>query len=225
VFSQSGDSLIFGVKKGESHNVGIKRKPPEEVKQNFENALLLIIIREIEERMRFVLNSIEFYSLFCDIINLFCLKSSRIRIWTKSERERARLFCRGGGCDSLFPSVSLSFSPRTRDAFDAERGGRRGGDFRRRWYHVFRRGESVCDCVCVVFCVRETVFFSNRSLSLSLFLFVLWCRFETRALVARRLATRRCSHSRARVFVRVYYIFIYSSSDCVSFGCFPFLCL
>lgn len=76
--------------------------------------------------------------------------------------------------------------------------------------------------LCFVFGKRS---FFPIGLSLSLFLFVLWCRFETRALVARRLATRRCSHSRARVFVRVYYIFIYSSSDCVSFGCFPFLCL
>jgi len=78
-FRNREELIIFGVKKGESHNVGIKRTPPEEVKQNFEN-VSLFIIREIEERMCFALNSIEFYSLFCcDIINL-CVKSSRIRI-------------------------------------------------------------------------------------------------------------------------------------------------
>lgn len=71
---------------------------------------------------------------------------------------------------SLFLSVSLSFSPRRKDDVDAERGGRCGGDFRKRWYRVCRRGKRVCECFCV--CVsRETVFFPI-GFSLSLFLFV-----------------------------------------------------
>ena len=138
------------------------------------------------------------------------------------------MFFSRGGCSSRSPSVSHSFAPRTKDDVVTERGGR---GVRRRYRYVFfsavssrkknifffRRGKSVC----ILFCVRETVFFPI-GLSLSLSFCLCWCRFETRtsktrALVARGPATRKCSHSRARVFVRVYYIFIYSSSDCVSF--------
>lgn len=80
-------------------------------------------------------------------------------------------------------SVSLSFSPRTNDDVDAERGGRCGRrDFRRRRYRVFRRGKRVCACVCVLFWfLGKRSFF--QSVSLSLFL-----------------------------FVRVYYIYLYSLS-------------
>lgn len=93
-----------------------------------------------------------------------------------------RLFCRGGGCYALSLSVSLSFSPRTKDDVDAERGGRCGRDFRKRWYRVFRRGKRVCECVCVLFWfLGKRSFF--QSVSLSLFL-----------------------------FVRVYYIYLYSLS-------------
>jgi hypothetical protein len=96
-----------------------------------------------------------------------------------------RLFLsRGGGCYALpCLSVSLSFSPRTKDDVDAERGGRCGRkDFRRRRYRVFRRGKRVCACVCVLFWfLGKRSFF--QSVSLSLFL-----------------------------FVRVYYIYLYSLS-------------
>ena len=90
-----------------------------------------------------------------------------------------RLFCRGGGC---YVSVSLSFSPRTKDDVDAERGGRCGRDFRKRRYRVFRRCKRVCECVCVLFWfLGKRSFF--QSVSLALFL-----------------------------FVRVYYIYLYSLS-------------
>ena len=65
-------------------------------------------------------------------------------------------------------SLSLSFSPGIKDDVDAERGGRCGGDFRRRWYRVFRRGKRVCECVCVLFWfLGKRSFFQSVSLSLS----------------------------------------------------------